>query len=59
MVDIFIDLISAAMNIGSITTASMYTPDFITIDGAAKDGRTYSLSFHFVEEKKHDADQNP
>lgn len=57
MVDIFIELITAAMAIGSITDASMYSPDFITIYGMAPDGRKYSISFQF-EKVKSDAETN-
>lgn len=50
MVDIFIALISAAMDIGTIKGAHLYSPDFITIDGVATDGKPFDISFNFAND---------
>lgn len=59
MVDILIDLVTAAMNIGSITAAHMYSPDLITIDGATSAGKNFTISFRYVDGSEKDASTNP
>ena len=49
MIDIFIDLVTAAMSIGSITDAHMYSQDLITIGGKTKAGKEFTVTFRHIE----------
>lgn len=59
MVEIFLELISTAMKIGTITEAGMYPNKYISIDGNTSDGRRYSLSCRLIEKDENDGSSNP
>lgn len=50
MIDVLIDLVTAAMGIGSITDAHMHSQDLITIGGKTKAGKEFSLTFRMLED---------
>ena len=59
MLDIFIDLATAAMSIGSVTAASMSANGLIAIDGVVTGGKTFHLTFRFDDGSVPDGSENP
>lgn len=59
MIDILIDLATAAMNFGTITAAAMYPSGLVTVDGVLKEGKSFGITFRLTEESKSDAGDNP
>lgn len=59
MIDILIDLATAAMSFGTITAAAMYPSGLVTVDGVLKDGKAFCITFRPAEESKGDAGDNP
>lgn len=59
MVEIFLELICAAMKIGTITEAGMYPNKYISVDGNTSDGCRYSLSFRLIDKSEKDGSDNP
>ncbi len=59
MIDILIELATAAMSYGTITAAAMYPNGLVTVDGVLQEGKTFSITFRLNEETKSDAGDNP
>ena len=51
MIDTLIDLVTAAMGIGSITDVHMHSQDLITIGGKTKAGKEFNITFRHLEDQ--------
>lgn len=59
MLDIFIELATAAMAVGSVTAAEMSSNGLIAIDGIASGGKKFHITFRFEEGCLKDECKNP
>lgn len=59
MIDILIELATAATSFGAITAAAMHPSGLVTVDGMLQDGKSFSITFRLNEERKSDAGDNP
>lgn len=59
MLDILISLTEAASKVGNITEVAMYPSGFMRIEGTAKDGKQFEISFRFEEKQEKSYAANP